>query len=278
MTKSKMYVIGEIGINHNGNIQIAKKLIDMAKTCDVDAVKFQKRNIDIVYEDKVLKQFRESPWGNTQREQKDGLEFGKEEYDIIDKYCKDVGIDWFASAWDEDSQIFLEQYNCKYNKIASPMITNISLLEHVASLGKKTLISTGMSTIDDIDTAVNIFVKHKCPYVIMHCTSIYPCPTDKLNLSMINTLKDRYSCEIGYSGHSPGVIDSYVAAALGATYIEKHITLNRAMYGSDQSSSLERNGLRLTTKNCKLMNDMLGSKTLILYNEEENNARKLRYW
>jgi len=271
-------MIGEIGINHNGDINLAKKLIDMAKSCGCDAVKFQKRTIKKVYSDEYLNSPRKSPWGKTQLAQKLGLEFEKEEYDIIDKYCKEKKIDWFASAWDIDSQIFLQQYDLPFNKIASPMITNIDFLKYVASLGKKTIISTGMTNLYDIDKAVNIFRSYKCPFVLMHCTSIYPCPVDKCNLSMINTLRNRYKCEIGYSGHSPGVVDSYIAATLGANYIEKHITLDRAMYGSDQSASLERHGLELTVKNCKLIKSFLGDGKPRLYKEEIENARKMRYW
>ena len=276
--KNKPYIIGEIGINHNGDLKIAKQLIDLAKECGCDAVKFQKRNIDKVYTNEYLNSPRDSPWGKTQRAQKLGLEFGKEEYDEIDKYCKEKNIDWFASAWDVDSQIFLEKYNCKYNKIASPMLTNIEFLKYVASLKKPTIISTGMSKLNDIDNVVNIFISHNCPYILMHCTSIYPCPIDKCNLNMIKTLKERYDCPVGYSGHSPGVIDSYIATSLGAEFIEKHITLNRAMYGSDQSASLERHGLKLTVKNCKLMETLLGDGKPHFYEEEKQGARKMRYW
>jgi N-acetylneuraminate synthase len=275
---NRPYIIAEIGINHCGDINLAKKLINLAKECKCDAVKFQKRSIDKVYTQEFLNSYRDSPWGKTQRAQKLGLEFGKNEYDKIDRYCKEKEIDWFASAWDIDSQIFLEQYNCKYNKIASPMITNIEFLKHVAKLKKSTIISTGMTNLEDIDKAVNIFRSYECPYIIMHCTSIYPCPSDKCNLNMINTLKNRYNCDIGYSGHSSGVIDSYIATVLGVDYIEKHITLDRSMYGSDQSASLEKHGLELTVKNCKLVDKFLGDGKPHLYKEEKDNARKLRYW
>ena len=278
MTNKNIFVIAEIGLNHNGNVEVARRLISMAKACGCDAVKFQKRTIDIVYPKEVLISPRESPWGKTQRAQKIGLELNKNDYDQIDEHCKKVDIEWFASAWDIDSQNFLDEYNLNYNKIASPMITNIPFITHIAKLGKKTFISTGMTKLDDIDRAVNIFIENKCPYVIMHCTSIYPCPVDKWNLNMIQTLKKRYDCEIGYSGHSPGVIDSYIATALGADYIEKHITLDRTLYGSDQAASLERHGLEQTVKNCKLMPTMLGSSRYTFYNEEKENARKLRYW
>jgi len=273
-----VFIIAEIGINHNGSTDLAKKLIKLAKDCGCDAVKFQKRTIDTVYTKEYLNKPRESPWGKTQRAQKYGLEFNKRQFKIIDDYCKELGIDWFASAWDVDSQVFLDQFDLKYNKIASPMLTHDDLLEHVAKQGKKTFISTGMSSWKDIDKAVNIFRAFKCPFVLMHCTSIYPCPVDKLDIKMVETLKKRYNCDVGYSGHSPGFIDSVVAASIGAKYIEKHITLDRAMYGSDQAASMERRGMELTVKNCKLIDSFMGDGKLKLYPEEEENLRKLRYW
>ena len=186
--KNKIFCIAEIGINHNGDINIAKKLIRMAKKCGCDAVKFQKRNIDIVYSKDYLNSYRESKWGKTQRQQKIGLEFNKEEYNQINEYCKSLDIEWFASAWDEDSQIFLDSYDCKYNKVASTMLTHDKLLHHIAKQGKLTFISTGMSTWDEIDHAVNIFRINNCPFVLMHCVSIYPCPNDKLNLNLIKEI------------------------------------------------------------------------------------------
>jgi len=272
------FIIAEAGINHNGDIDIAKQLIKQAFECGWNAVKFQKRTIDIVYSEEFLNSPRISPWGKTQRVQKEHLEFGRKEYNEIDEYCRELGIDWFASAWDIDSQIFLDKYNTKFNKVASPMLTNLDYLEFVAKKGKKTLISTGMSTIDDIDKAVNIFREYECPFVLMHCVSIYPCPSSRLNLNMINTLRKRYNCEIGYSGHSPSILDSVIATTLGAKYIEKHITLDRAMYGSDQAASLERRGMELTYKYCNSIPIMLGSGKKVVYRKEIDNARKLRYW
>jgi len=274
----EIYFTGEIGINHNGDIKLAKELIKMAKDCGCDAVKFQKRTIDKVYNKEFLDSYRESPWGKTQRAQKIALEFGKREFDEIDNYCRELDIDWYASAWDEDSQVFLEQYDLKYNKIASPMLTHKALLEHVANEEKPTFISTGMSTYNEIDDAINIFRSYKCPYVLMHCVSIYPCPPEHLNLNMIKTLKNRYDCDIGYSGHSQGILDTTIAVAFGARYLEKHITLNRAMYGSDQSASLERKGLQYSIRNARVINKMLGDgKKKVLSNEEKNKI-KLRYW
>ena len=277
-SKNIPFMIAEIGINHNGVINIAKQLIDMAKKCGCDAVKFQKRTIDVVYSKELLDSPRESPWGTTQRAQKEALEFGKEEYDIIDNYCKQQKIDWFASAWDIESQMFLRQYNLKYNKVASPMLTHLPLLEVIAEEGKHTFISTGMSTCDDIDKAVDIFRKHECPFTLMHCQSAYPAPDGDLNLSCIKTLKERYNCDVGYSGHEVSPMPSIVAAALGAVAIERHITLDRAMYGSDQAASLEARGLQVLVSNAKSIPKYLGDGVKKVSQEEQSLAAKLRYF
>ena len=274
----KPFLIAEIGINHNGDINLAKEMIKMARDCNWDAVKFQKRTVDIVYSSEYLNLPRDSPWGKTQRKQKEGLEFSKDEYDEIDLYCKDLGIDWFASAWDIESQIFLEKYNLKYNKVASAMLTNKPLLEHISKQNKLTFISTGLSNIYDIDKAHNIFTKNNCPHVIMHCVSEYPCPVENLNLNMINTLKKRYDVEIGYSGHSPGIMDSISAMNLGCKYIEKHITLDRAMYGSDQSASIENNGMEELAKWKAILPIMLGDGKKRITKTERKITNKLRYW
>ena len=272
------FIIAEIGINHNGSIEIAKQLIDMARNCGCDAVKFQKRTIEIVYSKEFLDSPRESPWGTTQRAQKERLEFGKKEYDIIDDYCKQQKFDWFASSWDIESQLFLRQYNLKYNKVASPMLSNIPLLEVIAEEGKHTFISTGMSTYDDIDKAVDIFRKHECPFTLMHCQSAYPALDKDLNLLCIKTLKERYNCDVGYSGHETSPMPSIVAAALGAVAIERHITLNRAMYGSDQAASLEIRGLQILVANVKSIPKYLGDGVKRVSQEEQSLAAKLRYF
>jgi N-acetylneuraminate synthase len=235
----KIYVIAEIGINHNGDLSIAKQLIDVAKIAGADAVKFQKRTVEKVYSKEELDKPRESPWGTTNREQKLGLEFGKAEYDQIDRYCKEKGIEWFASAWDVESQVFLRQYNLKYNKIASALMTHLELLREVALERKHTFISTGMCDIAMIDRAVDIFKKANCPFELMHCVSTYPTNDEDANLNCISVLRERYRCNVGYSGHEGGLAVSYAAAALGVTSLERHITLDRAMYGSDQAASLE---------------------------------------
>jgi N-acetylneuraminate synthase len=237
-------VIGEIGINHNGDMSICKELIDVAVDSGCNAVKFQKRDINEVYTQEFLNSPRESSWGTTQREQKSGLEFNKEDYEEINQYCKDREIEWFASAWDLNSQKFLQKFNCKFNKIASAMIVYDDLLKLVATEGKHTFISTGMSTYDDIQNAVNIFNNEKCSFELMHTVSTYPMNESDANLNVISTLRNKFSCNVGYSGHEVGLAVSYAAAALGITSLERHITLDRAMYGSDQSASVEPSGLR----------------------------------
>lgn len=273
-----IFIIAEIGINHNGDLEIAKQLIEMAKNAGCDAVKFQKRSIDIVYTPEVLDTPRESPWGTTTREQKIGLEFGLSEYREIDKFCKEKKIEWFASAWDLESQKFLRQFNCKYNKIASAMLTHESLLREVASEKQKTFISTGMASFKDIDLAVDIFVKAKCEFTLMHTVSVYPCPDKDLNLNLIKTLQERYDCPVGYSGHESSPIPSIAAAALGITSLERHITLDRSMYGSDQSASLEKRGLEILVNGVRTIETALGDGKKIFSESEKSVASKLRYW
>ena len=239
-----IYIVAEIGINHNGDMSICKQLIDIAIEVGCDAVKFQKRNLDSVYTQEFLDSKRESPWGTTQREQKQGLEFSSNDYTEIDRYCKAKGIDWFASAWDLNSQEFLRQFNCKFNKVASAMIVYEDLLRTIAKEGKHTFISTGMTTYEDIDKAVAIFREEKCSFELMHTVSTYPMKDENANLKMINTLRKKYTCNVGYSGHETGVAISTAASALDISSLERHITLDRSMYGSDQSASLEPTGLR----------------------------------
>lgn len=269
-------IIAEIGINHNGDIGIAKDLIDVAVDAGTDAVKFQKRTIDLVYTKEMLDGSRESPWGTTQREQKEGLEFGLEEYQEIDQYCKEKGIEWFASSWDLESQEFLRQFDLKYNKIASAMIVYKDLLKMVASEGKHTFISTGLSALDDIDKAFQIFRDASCPFELMHCVSTYPMKDEDANLNMINTLQDRYQCDVGYSGHEVGLAISYAAAALGITSLERHITLDRAMYGSDQSASVEPAGFKMLVGAVRKIEHAMGDGKKRILETEIPIARKLR--
>lgn len=271
-----MFIIAEIGINHNGDLGIAKQLIDVAADAGADAVKFQKRTIDLVYTKEDLDAPRESPWGTTQREQKNGLEFDENDYSQIDTYCKSKGIQWFGSAWDLESQKFLRQFDCKYNKIASAMIVYDDLLKEVASEGKHTFISTGMSTVEDIDKAVGIFREADCPFELMHCISTYPMEDTDANLRCIQTLRDRYKCDVGYSGHEVGLAVSYSAAALGITSLERHITLSRAMYGSDQSASVEPPGFRQLVGAVRKIEKAMGDGEIGLQEKEHSIAAKLR--
>ena len=272
-----IFVIAEIGINHNGDMSICKKLIDSAVDAGCDAVKFQKRDIDLVYTQEFLDSPRESMWGNTQREQKNGLEFDAVEYNEIDKYCKEKGIEWFASAWDLNSQKFLQQFDCKYNKIASAMIVYEDLLKMVAKEGKHTFISTGMTTYDDIQKAVDIFRESNCPFELMHTISTYPMPDEEMaNLNMIKTLRDKYQCDVGYSGHEVGLAVSYGAAALGISSLERHITLDRSMYGSDQSASVEPSGLATLIGAIRKIEKAMGSGIKTTIEEEFSIAKNLR--
>ncbi|MFZ3059403.1 MAG: N-acetylneuraminate synthase family protein [Candidatus Methanoperedens sp.] len=269
-------IIAEIGINHNGQLDIAKKLIDVAKDAGCDAVKFQKRTTYLVYSKEFLDSPRESPWGTTQRDQKEGLEFGQEEYEEIDRYCRRKGIYWFASAWDIESQKFLRQFDLKYNKIASAMIVYEDLLREVASEGRYTFISTGMSTIDKIDKAVEIFREANCPFELMHCVSTYPMDDKDANLNCIKTLRERYGCKVGYSGHEVGLVVSFGAAAFGITSLERHITLSRAMYGSDQAASVEPSGLHMLVGGVHKIQAALGDGVIGMIEKEVSVSRKLR--
>ena len=272
----RTFIIAEIGINHNGNMDIVKKLIDTAVVAGCDAVKFQKRTVDKVYSKELLDSPRQSPWGTTQREQKEGLELSKQDYDVIDGYCKEKGIEWFASAWDLDSQRFLQQYDCKYNKVASAMLTNMELLEEIANEKKYTFIATGMSTLEEINKAVAVFEKVQCPYELMHCNSVYPMPNEEANLKVIQVLRDTYQCKVGYSGHEQGTLVSTCAVVAGAASIERHITLDKTMYGSDQGASMEPFEL------CKLVRDIreteriMGTGEKVLSEAEKAVRKKLR--
>ena len=272
-----VFITAEIGINHNGDIEIAKKLIDVAKNAGCDAVKFQKRTVEKVYSKEVLDTPRESPWGTTTREQKMGLEFGKEEFDIIDEYCKRTEIEWFASAWDVDSQSFLRKYNLNHNKIASAMLTDLDFLNIVAEEEKHTFVATGMSTMEQIKEAVEIFKKHNCPFELMHTNSSYPMKLEEANLKCINTLKNEFRCNVGYSGHEvTPYICCITATVLGATSIERHITLDRAMYGSDQAASLEPIGLQRMVRDVRRVEMVLGDGVKRVWDTEVPVMKKLR--
>lgn len=244
-------IIAELGINHNGDLDLVRKMIDVAADAGSQIVKFQKRTVDVVYTEAQLNTLRQSPWGNTMRAQKYGLELSQDDYECIDIYCREKDMTWIASAWDLASQEFLQQFNLQYNKVASPMLAHIPLLEMIAGERRHTFISTGMSNWDQIDDVVTIFEKASCSYTLMHCVSVYPCPPELLNLYAIPMLKKRYVCPVGYSGHEVGVMSSVIAVVLGAEVVERHITLDRSMYGTDQSASLEPEGLRKLVKYIK---------------------------
>ena len=271
------FIVAEIGINHNGDIKIAKKLVDIAVDAGCDAVKFQKRTVEKVYSKKLLDSPRESPWGTTQREQKLGLEFSEKQYSVIDKYCKKKKIPWFVSCWDTESQIQMRKFKTKYNKVASAMLIHEKLLKLIAEEKKYTFISTGMSTMKDIEKAVRIFKKYNCHFELMHSHSTYPMPIEEANLRVINTLKKKFKCNVGYSGHE---VSSYqlaiVAVTLGATSIERHITLNRAMYGSDQAASLEKAGLVRMVRDIRIIDKVLGDNKKRVWNSELPAQKKLR--
>jgi len=271
-----IFIIAEIGINHNGDLSIAKDLIKLAKDAGCDAVKFQKRTIDLVYKQELLDGLRDSPWGTTQRQQKEGLEFGLKEYQDIDNYCKELGIEWFASAWDVESQKFLQQFDCKYNKVASAMIVYGELLKVIAAEGKHTFISTGMSTYDEIQAAIDIFKTAKCPFELMHTVSTYPMKDEDANLSMIPVLREKFQCAVGYSGHEVGLAVSYAATALGITSLERHITLDRAMYGSDQAASVEPAGLLQLVGAVRKIELAMGDGEKRIVDAEVPIAKKLR--
>ncbi len=269
-------IVAEVGINHNGDMSICKELIDVAVEIGCDAVKFQKRDLDEVYTQEFLDSPRESPWGATQREQKSGLEFSEDEYKEINQYCKGKDIEWFASAWDLNSQKFLQQFNCKYNKVASAMIVYEDLLKMIAKEGKHTFISTGMTTYNDIQKAVDIFREADCSFELMHTVSTYPMKDENANLNMINVLKEKYQCNVGYSGHEAGLAISNAAAALGITSLERHITLDRTMYGSDQSASVEPGGFRQLVGAIRKIESAMGDGVKRFLEDEKPIAENLR--
>ncbi len=272
-----IFLIAEIGINHNGNLNIAKQMIAYAKEAGFDAVKFQKRSVEEVYTKEFLDSPRESPWGKTQREQKMGLEFTEKNYDEIDSFCKTKNILWSASAWDESSQKFLRKYNLKFNKVASPMMGNFPLLKEVANEKKKTFISTGMCDLKEIDKVVNLFRENDCEFELMHCVSTYPMKEEDANLNVIETLRKRYKCNVGYSGHESSLLKvGIIAASLGATSIERHITLDRAMYGSDQAASISCDSLKSFVNSVRAVKDILGDGKKKIIKNEEPIRNKLR--
>jgi N-acetylneuraminate synthase len=268
------FIIAEIGINHNGSVALAKKLIDIAVATGCDAVKFQKRTVEVVYTKEELDRERKSVFGNTNRDLKLGLEFGEKEYKEIDKYCKEKDILWFASCWDEQSVDFMEKFDIPCYKIASASLTDDNLLKHTRSKGKPILLSTGMSTMEEIRHAVSVLGEDDL--IIYHCTSTYPSNADETNLRVIETFKSEFNCPIGYSGHERGITPSIIAAALGANSIERHITTDRTNWGSDQAASLEMAGLFHMVRDIRQIPDLLGNGEKIVYPRELPIIEKLR--
>jgi len=271
------FVIAEIGTNHMGNLKIAKQIIDLAKDAGCDAVKFQKKNVEKIYTKKFLDSPMDSPWGTTQRQMRTHREFSIKQFEEINKYCKKKKIVWFASCWDTESQISMRKFKTKYNKVASAMLTHKKLLELIAKEKKYTFISTGMSTMKNIENAIKIFKKYKCSFELMHCHSAYPMPTEEANLSMISTLKKKFKCKVGYSGHEIGATNvSIPAVMLGASSIERHITLNRTWYGHDQAASLEPQGIRRLVRDIRIIEKIQGNGKKKIWPAEIPNQKKLR--
>lgn len=268
------FIIAEIGINHNGSIDLAKKMIDIAITTGCDAVKFQKRTIEVVYTPEELAKERKSVFGNTNGDLKRGLEFGVKEYKEIDRYCKDKGIIWFASCWDENSVDFIERFDPPCYKIASASLTDDNLLRHTKSKGKPIFLSTGMSTMEQINHALSILGEDNL--VLMHCTSTYPSNADEMNLRVIERWKKEYSCPIGYSGHERGITPSVLAVAMGANAVERHITVDRTNWGSDQAASLETAGLYHMVRDIRQTPVLLGDGKKVVYPRELPIIDKLR--
>ena len=272
-----VFITAEIGTNHTGSINIAKKIIDVAVDVGCDAVKFQKKNVEKIYTKKFLDSPLESPWGTTQREMRLHREFNDKQFKQIDTHCKRKKILWYLSCWDINSQISMRKFKTKYNKVASPMLVHEKLLEVIAKEKKYTFIGTGMSTLKQIGNAVNIFKKHGCPFELMHCNSAYPMPESEANLRVICTLKNKFRCRVGYSGHEVGATDvSLPAIMLGASSLERHVTLNRTFYGHDQVASLEPAGIRRLVRDVRGIETILGDGKKRVWNSELAAQNKLR--
>jgi N-acetylneuraminate synthase len=268
------FTIAEIGINHNGDMALAKKLINVAAAANCDAVKFQKRTVNVVYSAEELAKPRESPFGETNGDLKRGLEFDEDAYKEIDRFCREIGITWFASCWDEASVDVIDQFAVPCYKIASASLTDDALLRHTRDKGKPILLSTGMSTIEQIDRAIETVGQRDL--ILMHTTSTYPSAISELNLKAIVTLRQRYGVPVGYSGHEVGVATSVAAAVLGACAVERHITLDRAMWGSDQAASLEPNGISRLVRDIRACETAMGDGVKRVFDSEKPIIQKLR--
>lgn len=273
------FIIGEIGINHNGSLPLAKKLIKLAKETGFDAVKFQKRNPEITTPKKERDRLKETPWGLIKYlDYKKKIEFGRKEYDEINNFCRKLRITWFASAWDIDSLNFLDKYKFKYHKVASAMLTNFELIKEIAKRRIYTFISTGGASLNQIKKVIKIFHNYKCPHLLMHSVSIYPCSEEMLNLKMIQILKKKFKCPVGYSGHESSVSPSVIATALGAQVIERHITLDRTLWGTDQAASLGPNGMKELVSLCRNVELIIGDGTKKNLEQEKDKLSTMIYW
>lgn len=278
-TDLPIIVIAEGGINHNGDVEAACELVEMASRCGAHIIKFQKRDPEICVPLDVRDRPRNTPWGDmTYFEYKKRIELDLDAYRVIDERARMCEIDWFVSSWDVHSQVSMRVFNSPVNKVASAMLTHVELLETIASEGKPTFVSTGMSTLQEIDRAVNVFTSRECPFVLMHAVSTYPADDEDLNLRMIQTLRERYGVAVGYSGHETSVSPSVVAAALGAVAVERHVTLDRASWGTDQAASLEESGLRSLVTILSRVPAMSGDGVKRVTDGELAVARNLRYW
>jgi len=272
-----VFVTAEIGTNHMGSLDLVKKLVDVAKSAGCDAVKFQKRNVEKVYSKEFLDSPLESPWGNTQRDMRLYRELSLKQFQLIDKHCKKRKIPWYVSCWDIESQLQMRQFKTKYNKVASAMLVHYNLLETIAKERKYTFISTGMSTLQDVDKAVKIFRKYKCSFELLHCHSSYPMPVNEANLKSIPFLQKKFKCKVGYSGHEHSATNvSIPAVMLGATSIERHLTLNRTFYGNDQAASLEPEGFGRLVRDIRLIEKILGDGKKRIFKSEIPTQKKLR--
>ena len=270
-------IIVEIGTNHMGDVNVAKQIIDIAVDSGANIVKLQRKNVEKIYTKKFLDSYLESPWGTTQREMRLHREFSDKQFKEIANYCKKKKIPWFVSCWDVESQIHMRKFKTKYNKVASAMIIHKKLLEEIAKEKKYTFISTGMSEMKDIENAVKIFKKHKCPFELMHCNSAYPIADDEANLKLIPILKKKFKCKVGYSGHEIGATNvSVPAVMMGASSIERHVTVSRANYGYDQAASLEKEGLRKLVRDIRILDKIMGNGKKKIWASEKPNIKKLR--
>ncbi|WP_428326242.1 N-acetylneuraminate synthase family protein [Nitrosopumilus sp.] len=272
-----VFIIGEIGTNHVGDVNIAKKIIDAAVQAGFDAVKFQKKNVEKIYTSDFLNSYLDSPWGTTQREMRLNREFSDKQFKEIDRYCKKKKIPWFVSCWDVGSQLHMRKFKTKYNKISSAMLIHEKLLKIIAEEKKHTFISTGMSTLKDVEKAVKIFRMSKCPFELLHTNSSYPMKNNEANLNLIPILAKKFKCNVGYSGHETGAsLISVAAVMLGAVVIERHITIDRTMYGHDQAASLEPEGMKRLVRDIRTLNEIMGDGKKRIWDSELPNMKKLR--